>query len=102
MLRRAKHLIDYFFRRHRLEEDLDEELRSSFEMVVEQFVARGMPLTEARRAARLDFEGLEQVKDRTRDGLVGSTLDTVLQDVRYAWRGLRRGPSFAAIAVITL
>src|SRR6185369_5560302 len=72
------------------------------EMIVDRHVARGLSPAEARRAARIDFEGLEQVKEKVRDGLVGSALHTFLQDTRYAWRGLRRQPSFAAIALVTL
>jgi hypothetical protein len=64
MFRRLVHLLEYLFRRRRLEGDLDEELRSSFEMMVDQLVARGMPLAEARRTARLEFEGLDQVKEK--------------------------------------
>jgi putative ABC transport system permease protein len=102
MIRRLACLFEYLFRRRRLENDLDEEVRSSFEMMVDQFVARGMSLAEARRVARIEFEGLEQVKERVRDGLVGSVLQAFLQDVVYAWRGLRRSPSFAIIALVTL
>jgi predicted permease len=102
VFRRLACTLEYLFRRRRLEEDLDEELRSSFEMVVDQFVARGMPLTEARRVARLEFEGLEQVKEKVRDGLVGSALSTFLLDARYAWRGLGRRQSFAIVSLVTL
>jgi hypothetical protein len=102
MFRRLASMFEYLFRRRRLEEDLDEELRSSFEMVVDRFVASGMPLTEARRAARLEFEGLEQIKEKVRDGLMGSALSTFLQDARYAWRGLGRRRSFAVISLVTL
>ncbi len=102
MFRRLARLFEYWFRRRRWEHDLDEEVRSSFEMTVDRLVARGMPLAEARRTARIEFEGLEQVKEKVRDGLVGSVLRTFLQDVGYAWRALRRTPSFALIALVTL
>jgi hypothetical protein len=57
---------------------------------------------EARRAARIEFEGLEQVKESVRDSLTGSSLQTLIQDARYAWRGLRRLPAFTLIAVAML
>ncbi|MGA2741945.1 MAG: ABC transporter permease [Bryobacteraceae bacterium] len=102
MLRRLKHLFAYLFRRRRLEDDLDEELRSSFDIIAERFAAHGMSPAQARRAARMEFEGLEQVKENVRDSLVGSGLQALLQDTRYAVRGLRRRPSFAVIALVTL
>lgn len=102
MFRRLGYMIEYLFERRRLEDDLDEELRSSFEIIVDRFAAQGMPRAEARRRARIEFEGLDQVKEKVRDSLVGSALQTFLQDVRYAWRGLRQRPSFAVISLITL
>lgn len=102
MFRRLGCLFEYLFRRHRLEDDLAEELRTSVEMMVDRFVARGMSPAEARRAAQLEFEGVEQVKERVRDALTGSGLQSFHQDLRYALRGLRRRPSFALIALVML
>src|SRR5262245_40858027 len=102
MFRRLARLFEYFFLRRRFESDLDEELRSSYEMLVDRFAAQGMTHAEARRAARLEFEGLDQVKESVRDGLMGSALETFFQDLRYAWRGLRRNPSFAFVSLVTL
>jgi predicted permease len=102
MFGRLRHTFEYLFRRRRVEDELDEELRSSFEMVVDRYRASGMSSAEARRTARIDFEGVEQVKESIRDGLAGSSLETLAQDVRYAWRGLWRRPSFAVVALTTL
>ncbi len=90
------------FRRNRLEHDVDAELQSSLQLIADQFVARGMTPREALRAARLEFEGVAQVKEKVRDGLGGAWLRTCSQDVRFAWRGLWRRPSFAVIALATL
>jgi predicted permease len=102
MFGRVRHTFEYLFRRRRVEEELDEELRAGLEILVERYIARGMSRADALRAARLEFEGVEQVKDQVRDRLAGSSLETLWQDVRYAWRGLWRRPSFAAIAILTL
>src|SRR5215510_8482329 len=102
MLRRVAHGLANLLQRRRVEDELAEEVRSSFEMLVARNVARGMPLAEARRAARIELEGIEPLKDKMRDALIGAALPVFLQDIRYGWRGLRRRPSFAFIALITL
>jgi putative ABC transport system permease protein len=94
--------FDFLLRRRRFEDELDEELRSNFEILVDRYVAGGMPEAEARRAARLDFEGVEVVKEKVRDGAVGAALAGFAQDARYAWRAMRRRPSFTAVAALTL
>ena len=101
MIGRLRHTFECLFQRRRVEDDLDEELQSSFEMVVDRYVASGLSPARARRAARIDFEGVEQVKERVRDGLPGSSVHTLSQDVLYAWRGLWRRPSFAVVALVT-
>src|SRR4051794_713253 len=102
MFRRLAHTLQYLFHRRRLEDCLDEEIRTSFEMTVDQFIARGLSPAEARRAARIEYEGLDQLKEKVRDRLAGSTLDILQQDLRYAWRGLRRRPGFALLSILTL
>ncbi len=56
----------------------------------------------ARRAAFLEMGDIESVKDRVRDARIGNGLETTIGDARHAWRGLRRTPAFAIVAIVTL
>jgi hypothetical protein len=57
---------------------------------------------DARRAAAIELGGLEAVKERVRDVKAGATVDSLVQDVRYATRTLRRAPMFALTATLSL
>lgn len=88
--------------RNRVERDLDEELKATFDLLVDEKVGSGMQVEEARRAARLELGGLEVLKDQVRDARAGAGVDTFFQDLRYACRLLVRAPGFTAVAVVTL
>jgi putative ABC transport system permease protein len=90
------------FRRARTERQLDSELRSHLEQQIADYVATGMTQQEARRRARLEFGGLEQMKEECRDVGAARFIENLIQDVRYGLRQLRRNPGFTAVAVITL
>ncbi|MGD2155166.1 MAG: ABC transporter permease [Gemmatimonadales bacterium] len=90
------------FRKEELDRDLDEELASYLELVTAEKVRAGKSPEEARREARLELGGVEQVKEKVRERRVGAMTDTVFQDVRYAVRTLSKNAGFTAVAVLIL
>jgi predicted permease len=89
-------------RRRRVEQDLDEELRSYLESSVEDKIRAGMTPERARRAARVELGSIEAVKDHTRGVGWETAVEQTWRDVRYGARTLRRSPLFAAVVVLTL
>jgi predicted permease len=89
-----------FFGIHR--SSVDEELQDHLEREIEAKIAQGLSPAEARRQAAVAFGGLEKSREQCREQRPGYWLETSLQDLRYAFRGLRRNPVFTATVILTL
>jgi putative ABC transport system permease protein len=90
------------FRRNAAENDLHDELRFHLEQQAAKYVKSGITEAEAVRRARLDFGGLDQVKDECREARGISVVETLVQDLRYTSRTLLHTPAFTSCAVLTL
>ena len=102
MLRALLSRIAATFRRGRLDEEFDQEVRAHLELLSERFVARGMDPAAARSAAFRQFGGVTQMKEELRERRALPPLDVLWQDLRHALRGLWTDRGLAASAVLTL
>jgi putative ABC transport system permease protein len=101
-LKSTSHRIRSLFRKNVVERELDQELRFHLERQIAENVAAGMTPEEARRRATREFGGVEQMKERCRDERRVNLIETLLQDVRYGARTLRKNPGFTFFAAVVL
>jgi predicted permease len=101
-MRKILGAVRNLFRRGRVENDLDAEIQSYESLLQDEKSRAGMNSREARRSARIEMGGPEQVKEEVRAARLGIWIETIWWDVRFGARMLRKKPGFTAAAVLTL
>ena len=102
VLSELRYRLRALFHRDQLEREMDREMRAHLEQEEAKHLRAGVSPDEARRRARAAFGSVSGTGDNARDARGLVFLDTTIQDLRYALRGLRRRKVFAAGVILTL
>ena len=87
--------------RQKIEQDLDEEIESSLEILTQEKLKAGLSASEARRQALIELGGVDQVKEEVRTVRIGHSIDALTEEVKYAARSVIQKRLFASGAVLT-
>ncbi|MGA7521232.1 MAG: ABC transporter permease [Acidobacteriaceae bacterium] len=89
-------------RRREIEDNLDEELHASVQLLIDEKIAAGLSPHEARRVALAQFGGIEPVRQAVRDHRAGAGIARLGQDMRWGLRQMLRNPGFTLTVILTL
>ncbi|MGB7730392.1 MAG: permease prefix domain 1-containing protein [Candidatus Acidiferrum sp.] len=96
---KARNFLRNIFSFRRVDVDLDHEVRSHLEMLTDENLRAGMSPSEAKRAARIELGGIEQLKEQVRERRLGNWLHSIFADCRYGLRQFGKNPGFTTVAL---
>lgn len=99
---KATSFLRNLFLTRSVEQDLDLEVRSHLQLLMDEKIRAGMSPHEAQRAARIELGGAEQVKQQVREKRLGDSLHSWINDCRFGTRQLYKNPGFTLTVVLTL
>ena len=94
--------LSSIFRKRELDREFDAELAAHLEMSIEDNLKQGMSAEEARRRAMISLGGMDAARESHRESRGLPALETILQDIRYSFRTLRRDAGLATFAILII
>ena len=89
-------------KRRNLTDELQQEMEAHLQFLIDENLERGIPLEEARVAARREFGNAATVRERSYQSWQFPTFESLVQDIHYAMRGIVRAPVFSLMVILTL
>src|SRR5690349_17978233 len=102
LLSTLRSVVSTLFHHTRVESDTDEELRAHVQNRANDLQRSGLTRAEAERRARIEFSGHEKFKEECREAAGAHFLHTLLQDLRFGVRMLRKNSGFTTVALLTM
>jgi putative ABC transport system permease protein len=95
-------LFRFLFHRSAVEKEMASEIRFHLDAAIQEKLAAGHSLEEARRMAMLEFGGAEQVKEECRDAQGFAAIDRTVANLKSAVHFMRKSPGFSTTVIVTL
>ena len=90
------------FKRRRRYDDLSASIQEHIEEKIEELVDEGMPRGQAEQKARREFGNVALIEQRSREVWQWPAVESILADLKFTLRRLRKSPGFAATVILTL
>jgi len=89
-------------RRRNLADELQQEMDAHLQFLMDENLERGMRPEDARAVARREFGNMTRVRERSYHSWQFPAFESLVQDVRYAARGIWKARAFSLIVILTL